>query len=390
MSLVWKFLLSYLVVLAVGVTVLSLSTAYAAPENFTRSMGMMMGDMSGDWMEGDTWMGPNMSGGMMTQGPRGMTGNLPVTSEELNASFRQAVNDALWKAGIAATLAAGVVSGLLSLYIIRPLRRVAKASQHIAEGHYGQRLMTGGKDELGELIGSFNRMAEALADTETMRRQLIGDVSHELNTPLASIKGYMEGLQDGVIAPTAETFQLVQREADRLQRLVHDLQELSRAEAVSSQLEPSPSNPGELVQRVMAQLQPQFADKGIELTCDVSSQLPLVRADADRVGQVLTNLVGNALQYTPPGGRVTITAACVGSTVQFSVGDTGFGLSPDDLSKVFQRFYRVDKSRSRASGGSGVGLTIARHIVEAHGGEIWAESLGLGQGSTFCFTLPLA
>ncbi len=381
MSLLWKFFLSYLAVVAVGLGVLSVSTAYVAPENFSRSMDMMMGD---------SWTGRDMQNGMMMGGGQGMNGYIQATNDELKASFRRAVDNALWKAGIAATLAAGVISGLVSLSIIRPLRRVVKASQHIAEGHYDQRLPAHENDEMGELARSFNRMAESLAATENMRRQLIGDVSHELNTPLASIKGYMEGLQDGVIAPTAETFQLVHHEADRLQRLVHDLQELSRAEAVSSQLDLRPCDPSHIVQAVTARLLPQFADQGIVLENDVSERLPQVRADADRVEQVLTNLVGNALQYTAAGGRVTIQAARLDAAIQFSVQDTGVGLTPDDLTKIFQRFYRVDKSRARASGGSGIGLTIAQHIVEAHGGQIWAESAGLNQGSTFSFTLPLA
>jgi histidine kinase len=172
--------------------------------------------------------------------------------------------------------------------------------------------------------------------------------------------------------------------------LVHDLQELSRAEAVSSQLERYLCDPSALVQAVTTHLQPQFADEGIELACNIPDHLPKVRVDADRVEQVLINLVGNALQYTPSGGKVTLTTLRVDSAVRFSVQDTGVGLSPEDLTKVFQRFYRVDKSRSRASGGSGIGLTIAQHIVEAHGGQIWAESPGLNQGSTFSFTLPLA
>lgn len=378
MSLVWKFFLSYLAVLAVGLGVLSVSTAYVAPENFSRSMDMMMGGRE----SGNT-------GGMMMGGNQSMNGNTQVTNDDLKASFRRAVDNALWKAGIAAILAAGIVSGLVSLSIIRPLRRVVKASQHIAEGHYDQRLAARENDELGELARSFNRMAEALAVTETMRRQLIGDVSHELKTPLASIKGYMEGLQDGVIAPTPETFQLVHHEADRLQRLVYDLQELSRAEAVSSQLELRPCDPRDLVQTVTARLLPQFADKGIVLDCDMPDRLPEVKADADRIEQVLTNLVGNALQYTSSGGQVTIKVARFDAVIRFSVQDTGIGLTPDDLTKVFQRFYRVDKSRARSSGGSGIGLTIAQQLVEAHGGQIWAESPGLNQGSTFSFTLPV-
>jgi signal transduction histidine kinase len=233
-------------------------------------------------------------------------------------------------------------------------------------------------------------MAAALAATETLRQQLMADVSHELKTPLASIKGYMEGLQDGVIPPTPETFQLVHREADRLQRLVSDLQELSRAEAAQLHMALQPCNPADLVNLAVATLRPQFEDKGIALEIEMPSQTPPVRADLDRIRQVLINLLGNALQYTLPGGRVIVRATQVGSAIRFSVEDTGIGLDAADLERIFQRFYRVDKSRSRVSGGSGIGLTIARYIVETHGEHIWAESAGPGQGSTFHFTLPLA
>ncbi len=393
MSLVWKFVLSYLFVVFIGLAVLSVSVAYVAPENFSQSVNsFMMRGMSGQQFEGsgaNDGMGHGQFGGMMNNATPSST-DTQLTSDELNASFREAVNNALWKAGIAATGAAIVVGGLLSLYIIHPLRRMATASRYIAEGHYDQRLTERGNDAIGNLIRNFNRMAKALSEAETMRHQLIGDVSHELKTPLASIKGYMEGLQDGVIAPTPETFQLIHRETDRLQRLVYDIQELSHAEAALSQLDLRSCAAHELVGPVIAHLRPQFADKGIELECDIPPQLPRVTADIDRIGQVLTNLVGNALQYTPPGGRVTIRAAKTDRALQFSVQDTGVGLSPDNLSKVFQRFYRVDKSRSRIGGGSGIGLSIAQHLVEAHGGKIWAESAGLNQGSTFSFTLPLA
>ncbi len=386
MSLAWKFFISYVVVVAIGLLVLSFSVAYVAPGDFSQSVEHMMGGHSYAGDNADD-MGHTGQGGMMSSGV--LVSGTQITNDELDASFREAVNSALWKAGGAAILAAGIVSGIVSLYIIRPLRRVAGASQHIAEGHYDQRLPVYSQDELGDLVGSFNRMAEALAETETMRRQLIGDVSHELKTPLASINGYMEGLEDGVIAPSAETFRLVHREADRLQRLVYDLQELSRTEVVSSHLDLRPVDPGVLIKAVADRLQPQFADKGIALVCDVPPVLPAVLVDADRVEQVLTNLTGNALQYTPAGGRVTIRTLCADSTLQISVQDNGAGLAPADLAKVFQRFYRVDKSRSRAGGGSGIGLTIAKHIVDAHGGRIWAESAGLRQGSTFSFTLPL-
>jgi histidine kinase len=222
-----------------------------------------------------------------------------------------------------------------------------------------------------------------------MRQQLIGDVSHELKTPLASIKGYMEGLQDGVIAPTSETFQLVHRETDRLQRLVSDLQELSRAEAAQLPMDFQLCNAVDLVNAAVAALRPQYGDKAIRLETDLPPDSLVVRADVDRIRQVLVNLLGNALQYTPSGGRVFLQLRREDSMAHYSIQDSGVGLNSVDLERIFLRFYRVDKSRSRASGGSGIGLTIARHIVEMHHGRIWAESAGPDHGSTFHFILPL-
>lgn len=377
MSLAWKFFGSYLVVAAIGLLVLAISTAFVAPATFSAQMEHM------DSMRG---MGHDHMMGGMTGDPA----SIQALNQELKASFRQAVNSALFKAGIAAILAAGVVSWLVSQQVTRPLRQVAAASHHIAEGHFEQRIPLRRKDELGELIGSFNDMATRLAETETLRQQLIADVSHELKTPLASIKGYMEGLQDGVIAPTPETFEIIHHEADRLQRLVHDLQELSRVEAGAFHLDRRPADASPLVTAVAARLSPQYADKNVTLSADPQPALPKVLIDPDRVEQVLTNLLGNALQYTPPGGLVTVHLTPIDSMLRVSVQDSGMGLAAEDLTRVFQRFYRVDKSRARRSGGSGIGLTIARHLTEAHGGQIWAESPGPGQGSTFHFTLPLA
>ncbi len=368
MSLAWKLVLSYLIVIAVGLLVLAFSTAFIAPVDFSRYMGNMQG---------------MMQGGMMG-------GNAAQFQAELDVNFRQAVNGALLAAGIAATLVAVALSWYISRRIVQPIRELVKVSQYIAEGHYSERLHVHQADEIGELTRSFNRMAEALAETETVRQRLLADVSHELKTPLASIKGYMEGLQDGVVAPTPETFELVHREADRLQRLVSDLQELSRAEASQLSMAIQPSNANELIRLAVAALRPQFDEKGVSLDAELGNQALDVRADFDRTRQVLLNLLGNALQYTPPGGHVTVGWSRVDSVVRFSVKDTGIGLAPADLERVFQRFYRVDRSRSRASGGSGIGLTIARHIIEAQVGRIWAESAGPGQGSTFHFTLPLA
>jgi histidine kinase len=247
-----------------------------------------------------------------------------------------------------------------------------------------------GSDELGQLAHSFNQMAEKLEQVESMRRQLIGDVSHELRTPLTAIKGSMEGLMDGVLPATGDTYQQIHQEADRLARLVDDLQELSRVEAGAYPLDIRPVAVSTLIQTTVKRFATQAQAKGIELRHDLSADLPPVLADQDRITQVLTNLVGNALQYTPQGGQVTILCKQHGNEIHISIADSGIGIPTEHLPHLFTRFYRVDKSRSRqAGGGSGIGLTIARHLVEAHGGRIWAESAGEGQGSTFTFALPV-
>ncbi len=369
MNLGWKFFISHLFVGAVALLVLAFSTAFVAPETFSM----------------------RMRGGAMMRNPEQHNMMMAGLDQEIERDFRESVRSALWQAGIAAMFTAALVSWLVSSRIVKPIRQVAEASHHIAEGHYEQRLQAPSDDELGELVESFNCMAQKLAATESMRQRLIGDVSHELKTPLASIKGYMEGLQDGIIPATPETFQLIYCEAERLQRLVHDLQELSRAEAGALALDLHPRNLREIVATVIARLRPQFVDKGVALTLQGAEEALWVRVDRDRIEQVITNLLGNALQYTPSGGSVTVTVSRTEASVRLAVQDTGIGLASEDLTRVFQRFYRVDKSRSRtAGGGSGVGLTIARHIVEAHEGRLWAESAGLGQGSTFILELPLS
>jgi len=251
-------------------------------------------------------------------------------------------------------------------------------------------LAKGELDELAQLALHFNQMADRLERTESIRRQLIGDVAHELRTPLTAIKGSMEGLIDGVLPADAETFQQVYREADRLQRLVADLQELSRVEAGAYSLNLRPVSVGRLIEAFVARFGRQFAEKGVALETDLPAGLPSVMADEDRIGQVLLNLAGNALQYTPAGGKVRVAAHRQDNEVHIAVTDTGIGIAAEHLPHLFTRFYRVDKSRSRAGGGSGIGLTISRHLIEAHGGRIWAASPGPGQGSTFTFTLPIA
>lgn len=367
MKLSYKLFLSYLFVVFIGLVVLAISTAFVAPVNFFEQM---------------THMGRGLSGMMGQHRLELMT--------ELETSFRNALNHALIIAGVTATLAAGGVSWFVSSSIVHPIRALVRLSQRIASGHYEQRLQMDTGDELAELVENFNRMAASLAETEVMRQRLLADVTHELKTPLASIKGYMEGLQDGVIPATPETFQLIHNEADRLQRLVHDLQELSRTEAGQIQLQIRACAPDQIVLPIVERMRPQFREKGIALNTTLPDDLPLVYADMDRSAQVLTNLLGNALQYTAAGGEVNVDVVKNADQLCFSVRDTGVGLDAGELERIFQRFYRVDKSRSRMSGGSGIGLTVAKHLVEAQGGSIRAASEGIGKGSQFIFTLPLA
>lgn len=372
--LAWKVFFSYVVVVLVGVVVLATATSLSVPAAFDRHMAGMSAMMSG----GD------------------MMGNAQPMEVELFTNYTASVTEVLSMAAIAALIAAVVASFLVSRQVVTPVQRMMKLSHRIAEGEYEERLtvsrgvQSNQLDELDQLALSFNQMADKLEKTEIMRRQLIGDVTHELRTPLAAIKGYMEGLMDGVLPAEPETYQQVHTEIDRLQRLLNDLQELSRVEAGAFQLMPvSVSLPG-LIETIKGNLGHQFEDKGIQLETQVEPHLPNIMIDKDRILQVLTNLVGNALQYTPSGGKVSIRAARDKSEILISVSDTGIGIAPDHLPFVFNRFYRTDKSRTRASGGSGIGLTIAQSLVKAHHGRIWAESAGEGKGSSFHFTLPAA
>ncbi len=306
-----------------------------------------------------------------------------------NAVFEAAMIQALLISGSTAMVVAVAVSSLASRRMALPIQNLLRASQRIAAGRYHERVLPTGSDELAVLAQQFNVMAEALEHAERRRAALIGDIAHELRTPLATIEGYAEGALDGVVATDGATWALILDEVGRLRRLVADLQELSCAEAKQLPLHLAPISPAALVERATARLKPQFDDKGVTLACTVSTNLPLALADADRVTQILINLLGNALQHTPAGGHVDVTAWTESGSIWFRVRDTGAGIAAEHLPHLFERFYRVDKSRTRATGGAGVGLTICKALVEAHGGCIWGESEGLGRGATFTFTLPV-
>lgn len=363
-----KLFLANLIVILVGIMILMLTIQLTIPAAFNRHMAMM---------DGGTMMGSGMG---MGQGQG--------YGRTLFDSFRASMFDALTYAVLASVVVALWVSWFLSRRIVAPVQNLADASLSLANGNYSERVQVNGSDEIAKLASRFNHMASQLEQVESMRRQLIGDVTHELRTPLTSIKGYMEGLVDEVLPANAETFNQIHHEADRLSRLVDDLQELSRVEAKSYSLDLRSVSVSSLVQTTLKRLSPQATAKRITLRSNLPADLEPVLADEDRITQVLVNLTANAIQYTPEDGEVLISAAQHGNEIHVSVKDSGIGIPQEHLANIFTRFYRVDKSRSRhAGGGSGIGLTIAKHIIEAHGGRIWAESAGEGQGSTFTFSL---
>lgn len=381
-----KLFLSYLTVIVAGAVVLGLATMLSLPQAFNRHLANMGETLQASTTPTAPGQGMGMGGGQGMGYGRGQGG---VVMQSLYQNFRASFFEALTLALVAAGLVAILVSLLFSRSVVAPVRQMQAASRRIAAGRYEERVQVSRDDELGQLACDFNQMAGELEQVESMRRQLIGDVAHELRTPLTAIKGSAEGLMDGVLPAVPETYQQIHQEAARLARLVDDLQELSRVESKAFELDRRPVDLLVSVETVVHRLQGQFSAKQITLNSDLPAGLPPLYADEGRLVQVLTNLIGNALQYTPEGGRVTVGAVVADGKMQVSVQDTGLGISVEHLAHVFDRFYRVDKSRSRLMGGSGVGLTIARHLVEAHGGRIWAESAGAGQGSSFVFTIPV-
>lgn len=318
------------------------------------------------------------------------SGNRGTTLYE---NFKAAVNESLLFSIAAALIIAGISGVLISRQITKPLRSITQASREIAKGNFSQRVdekIPSDGDEFVQLGRSFNQMAIQLAQNESMRRQLVGDISHELRTPLTAIKGSMEGLIDGVLENDKTTYLQIYQEADRLQRLVEDLQELNRVEGNAFKVDKKRIAVTDLIQDAVTPLINSFNQKGIQVSIDVEKNLPSIMADHDRILQVMQNLLGNALQFTPQNGLIRIRAQRSDAVIHISVKDNGDGIETNHLPHIFERFYRADRSRSRSNGGgSGIGLTIAKSLIEAHGGKIWVASEGKGKGSTFTFSLPI-
>ncbi len=308
----------------------------------------------------------------------------PETAQ-LGSDFLTASTRGIALAGLAAILVAAAVSFFIARRITVPVRALTAAAGKMTRGDLNQRVAVRSSDEIGELGRAFNAMASSLARTDQLRRNLVADVAHELRTPLTSVLGSLEAMRDGVAEPTPAFLDSAYEEALLLKRLVNDLQELSRAEAGQVELDRQPVTLARIVEGAARAVAEQAQGKEIAIDASIPPDL-LVEADAARIGQVLRNLLANALAFTPAQGRVTISAREAGRWVEVSVSDTGVGIAAADLPFVFERFYRADKSRARATGGAGLGLAIAKQWVEAHGGTITVQS-GQGRGATFTFTL---
>jgi two-component system, OmpR family, sensor histidine kinase BaeS len=309
-----------------------------------------------------------------------------VTPTDAHAMFLHTVHRYLIWASLAALVMAGILSSLLTKKVLKPLAQMTQTAGKISAGEYQVRVQADSRDEIGQLAASFNQMAQSLETVERLRRDMVADVAHELRTPLTNIRGYLEALQDGVVAPTQETFGLLLDETLRLVHLVEDLLRLARADAAKATLTMRAIPLGAFVTQVLKGFERRFAEKDIAVTTHLGESSVTVVADPDKLYQVLDNLLKNAWQYTPQGGWTAIRVQELGAAVKFDIVNSGVGIASEDLPFVFERFYRGEKSRSREYGGTGIGLAIVKSLVESHGGEVGVESSP--ESTAFWFTLP--
>lgn len=313
-----------------------------------------------------------------------------VQAEEQGERFLDVLNQAILSSVLLAGALALLFGGLIVWSVVRPLKSLTMAASAVAAGDLSQRVSVSSGDEISDLADAFNRMAAQLDRAETLRQQLTADIAHELRTPITVIQGNVEALQDGIFPLTQEALEPILDKTLLLRRLVEDLRQLALAESGQLSLIPEPLDLGHLAGQTLDAFHLPAEARGVELSLELADDLPLVRADRQRVQQVLDNLLSNALRYTPDGGRITVALERENESVQVSVTDTGPGIPAEALPNVFERFYRADQSRERLSdgGGSGLGLAVARSIVEAHSGRIGVQSPP-GQGATFWFSLPV-
>jgi len=307
----------------------------------------------------------------------------------LTRGLAQSIDRFLIWGGLLALAIALVLTFVVSDRILAPVQALSVAVRRLGQGDLSHRVRIKSKGELGELALAFNSMATELERTEKLRRNLVADTAHELRTPLSNLRGYLEAIRDGVVKPDPAAIDSLYEEVALLSRLVEDLQELALADAGELKLVRQPEDASGLVKKSVATIESKAMAKGLSVSVDLRDGLPPADIDFHRVSQVLRNLLENAVTHTGRGGSITVAARQMDNMVEVSVADTGEGIPVEDLPNMFERFYRVDKSRARATGGTGLGLTIAKRLVEAHGGQIAVQS-EVGKGSRFAFTIPVA
>jgi two-component system sensor histidine kinase BaeS len=314
---------------------------------------------------------------------------LGLLSDFQSAILRQ-VNALMLAAAVLAALAVLVVSALQTRRIVAPVRALAEAARRVAGGDLSQRVPVTSQDELGEMAAAFNTMAADLERQHELRHRAMADIAHELRTPLSVLQIDLESIEDGLTNATPEVIAGLQASVAHLHYLIEDLRVLSLVDAGELQMEAEPVEVGRLVQDIVERVRGMARTRDITLRAQLANTALTVIGDDQRLAQVLLNLLSNALQHTPPGGQITVSACQVGEDeVHVRVQDTGEGIPARDLPHIFERFYCTDRARSRGTGGSGLGLSITRSLIEAHGGRTWAESVE-GEGSAVTFALPLS
>ena len=311
-----------------------------------------------------------------------------VGRNALEQRFLEATRAAVWFAAFAASAAALILALFLVRQTTSPLRQLEAATQRIAQGNFDERVEIRSSDEIGHLAEAFNEMARSLKLSEEAKRRMIADISHELRTPLAAVRSALEGLRDGLFEPSSATFASLHDRVLLLTRLVGDLHQLALADAGQLSIERRATRLDAIVEGIVETVGFQIEDSGLTLETVIDPAIPALLIDANRIEQVLLNLLANAIRHTPEGGRIELHADRTSdSEVMLSVCDTGSGLAPEDVERVFERFYCADPAREGA--GAGLGLAIAKALVEAHGGRIWAENRPQG-GACFKIVLPIA
>lgn len=299
-----------------------------------------------------------------------------ISPEPAHEMFVSAVHRYLLWACLGAAILAAVLSFFMMRRILAPLSRMTRTTREIAAGDFSTRISPGPQDEVGQLAHAFNRMAASLEKQENLRRTLMIDVAHELRTPLTNIRGYLEALDDDVVPPSARTFDLLQNETMRLAQLVEDVLQMARADAARGHLNIEPVDLPALINQALGPFIEQFKEKAVDVKIDGPPKPIRILADRDRISRVLRNLMDNAARYTPPQGMLEISVHVGKGGVRVGYTNSVEEMVPEDLPFLFERFYRGEKSRSREHGGAGIGLSIVKELVKAHGGEVGAEMVG--------------